>query len=252
MLTRRSVLARAAGLAVALGLGRPAHAAEVRLLVAGAAKAAVEKAAPALERETGDTLRTGFDTVGALRDRVLAGERPDLVILSAAAVDALADKGFVKARLSLGNVVAGLAVKRGAPVPSIATVEDLKQVLLAAPSIAHADGARGATSGAHFAKVIDALGLREQLRDRIVVLPFGVDVIHGVADGKFALGVSQSSEIVPLEGVSFVGSLPPPYALTTTYVAAAIAGSARGEALLRALDTPAVRAQFGAAGFLAR
>lgn len=241
-----SAVAVLAGLLLAL----PLHAAEVRLLVAGAAKAAVEKTTPTLERATGDTLRPSFDTVGALRDRVLAGERPDLVILSATAVEALADKGLVTARLPLGTVVAGLAVRKGAPVPSIATVEDLRRVLLAAPSIAHADGARGATSGAHFAKVIDALGLREQLRDRIVVLPFGVDVIHGVAEGKYALGVSQSSEILPIDGVSFVGGLPPPYALTTSYVAAVIDDSARGAALLRALQAPAVHAGLQAAGFV--
>ena len=238
--------------AALLALGATATlAAEVRVFVAGAAKAAVEKVAPEYERASGDRIAASFDTVGALRDRIVAGERPDLVILSAAAVDALAGRGLVAAdaRREIGVVVSGLAVRRGAPVPDIADEAALKRALLAAKSIAHADGARGATSGAHFAAVIDKLGLRAELQSRITVLPFGVEVIEGVADGRFEIGVSQSSEIVPHAGVTFVGGLPRPYALVTPYVAAVIGGSTRGTELLRFIAQPAAQAQFEAAGF---
>jgi len=230
------------------------QAADVLVFVAGAAKAAIEKVAPEYERATGDKVVATFDTVGALRDRIVAGERPDLTILSGTAVDALAGRGLVAAdgRREIGVVVSGLAVRRGAPVPEIADEAALKRTLLAARSIAHADGARGATSGAHFATVIDKLGLRSQLQERITVLPFGVDVIDGVAQGRFEIGVSQSSEIVPNPGVTFVGGLPAPYALVTPYVAATIGDSSRGAELLRFIDRPASRALFEAAGFARR
>ena len=39
-----------------------------------------------------------------------------------------------------------------------------------------------------------ALGLRDAPQARITVLPFGVEVIKDVSHGKYALGVSQSSD----------------------------------------------------------
>jgi len=230
-----------------------AHAAEVRVFVAGASKAAFETLAHDYERTSGNTLKASFDTVGALRDRVIAGDQPDLVILSSAGVDALMARGLLKAdgRADLGLVVAGLAVRRGAPVPDISTEAALRKTLLAAESIAQADGARGATSGAHFSKLIDTLGLREMLGARITVLPFGVEAIQGVSDGKYALGVSQSSEIVPIAGVTFVGGLPAPYALRTLYTAAALQGSNEGLQLLNFLRSDGAKAHFAASGFAA-
>jgi molybdate transport system substrate-binding protein len=227
------------------------QAGEVRVFVAGAAKAAFELVVPDYEKLSGHSVQASYDTVGALRDRITAGDKPDLVILSSAAVDTLAQRALVLAdeRTNVGVVVAGLAVRRGSSLPDIGTEAALSQTLLAAKTIAQADGARGATSGLHFSKVIAALGLTEQLSARITVLPFGVDVIQGVADGRFELGVSQSSEIVPVPGVSFVGGLPDPYALRTSYVAAVISSSEEGRKLLSFLQTGKVRARFSAAGF---
>ena len=246
---RRFVSAWTLGTCSALSL--PAWAAELEVFAAGASKVAVEKLASAYQRLTGDTLVVRSDTVGALRDRILQGERPQLTVLSQAAVDALISQGLVQARQTwpVGMVRAGLAVKRGAPVPDISTVESLKKTLLQAQTVAHADGARGATSGAHFAKMIDQLGLRPALQAKLVILPFGVEVIEGVAAGRFELGASQSSEIVPHEAVTYVGDLPAPFALRTAYVAAVVAGSAQGERLLAFMASAAGRAAFTESGF---
>ena len=185
---------------------------DIQVFAAGASKVAIELATPAFTQLTGDRLVVTSDTVGALRDRISQGERPDLTVLSQVAMQSLVSQGHVQASQTqpMGVVSAGLAVKRGAPVPNVATVEALKQTLLQAKSIAHADGARGATSGAHFAKMIDELGLREALQPKLTVLPFGVEVIEAVAAGRYELGASQSSEIVPHASVTYVGDLPAP------------------------------------------
>ena len=135
---------------------------DIKVFAAGASKVAIELAAPAFTQMTGDTLVVTSDTVGALRNRISQGERPDLTVLSQIALETLITQGHVQAHqtLPVGVVSAGLAVKRGAPIPDISTVEALKKTLQQAQSIAHADGARGATTGAHFAKTIDQLGLR--------------------------------------------------------------------------------------------
>jgi molybdate transport system substrate-binding protein len=228
-----------------------AQADEIKVFAAGASKVAVELAAPAFTRLTGDTLVVSSDTVGTLRDRISQGERPDLTVLSQVAIDTLVTQGHVQAGQTapMGVVVAGLAVKRGAPVPDISTVEALKKTLLQAKSVAHADGTRGATSGVHFAKMIDQLGLREALQPKLVILPFGVDVIEGVGEGKFEIGASQSSEIVPYTTVTYVGDLPAPFALRTPYVAGVVQNSAKGARLLKFLASPAGQATFAASGF---
>src|SRR5688500_15853356 len=59
-----------------------ARAQDLRVFAAGAAKTLFAAVAPRFEREGGGKIDVVFDTVGALRDRVLAGEAPDLVLLS--------------------------------------------------------------------------------------------------------------------------------------------------------------------------
>ena len=233
-----------------------ARADDVRVLAAGAAKHALERIAPAFERETGHRLLAAYDTVGAQRDRVLqqdAGAAADLVILSDAALRSLAQAGKLQSSppLAIGQVVVALAVPAGATLPDLSTPQALRTALLHATSIAYADPARGATAGSHFAKVMDALDLREALQGRVTVLPFGVDVITGVAQGRFGLGVSQSSEVLQHEGVRYAGALPAPHALATGYAAALASDSAAARQLLEFLGRPPAQAQWHASGFVA-
>ena len=231
-----------------------AGAAPVRIFVAGAAKAGVEALLPGFERTGGDSVEASYDTAGALRDRVLQGERPDVVILSDAAVDAIAARGLstVGDRREIGVVVVGLAVRQGAASPDISTADALRRTLLAATAIGYADPAHGATSGAQFEKAIAGLGIRAQVAGKTSVLPTGGEVLQGVAAGRFEVGVSQSSEILPVPGVTFVGGLPSPYDLRTPYAIVVLGASEAGRRLMRYLDTTAAHVQFEASGFAAR
>lgn len=229
---------------------------DVRVYAAGAAKHAVETLAPAFQKATGHTLKVSYDTVGALRDRVLQappGEAADVVILSDAALASLRAAGRLSDRpaQSVGRVVVAFAVKQGAPVPDLTSSDALRQALLAAPSIAYADPARGATAGTHFAKVVDALALREALQGKTSVLPFGVDVIAAVAEGRYALGISQSSEIMQHPDIRFAGPLPAPHGLSTGYGAALASQSAAAKQLLDFLGTAQAAREFTVSGFVA-
>ena len=233
----------------------PAAADEVRLFAAGAAKHAVEALAPAFYQTTGHTLRASYDTVGALAGRVLVaplGEAADVVILSDAALASLRTAGRLSATPTyrIGRVVVAIAVKQGTPIPDLSTSDALRQALLAAPSVAYGDPARGATAGTHFAKVVAALGLADPLKGKITVLPFGVDVIAGVAAGRYALGISQSSEIRQHQGVSYAGPLPAPYGLSTAYSAALTSESAAARALMTFLSSNAALREFEGSGFV--
>ena len=212
-----------------------AGAAPVRIFVAGAAKAGAERQLPGFEQAGGDKVQASYDTAGALRDRVLAGERPDLVILSDAAVDAIAARGLSSSgdRREVGVVVVGLAVRQGATLPDISSADALRRSLLAATAIGYADPAHGATSGAQFEKAIAGLGIRAQIAGRTSVLPTGGEVLQGVAAGRFDVGVSQSSEILPVPGVTFVGGLPTPYDLRTPYAIVVLGASEPGRRLMQ-------------------
>lgn len=230
----------------------PARADEVRVLAAGAVQAAVRQLEAGFSTHSGHTLKLEFDTVGALRDRVLAGARADVVILSEAGMAALetAAKINSKSVVGLGNTAVALAVRKGAPVPDISSAEALRRSLLAAGSVAHADPARGATAGTHFARVLERLGIAAEMAPRVTVLPFGGDVIKAVAEGRFEIGVSQSSEILTHADVVLAGRLPAPYDHHTRYVAAKAAGAGPGaDAFLAVLQGATGRAALAAIGF---
>ncbi len=199
----------------------------LKVYAAGATKEVVVRLAPEFTRATGIKIVPVYDTVGALRDRLLQGEKADVAMLSHAALDTLLEKNLIAAdsRLNLGLVAVALAAQKGASIPDISTPEALKIVLLGAKSISYADPEHGATAGRHFAKVLDQLGIRGRIADRATMMPFGVEVIQAVADGRVELGVSQSSEISLHPGVSLVGRLPEPYNLMTPYAAARLNGA---------------------------
>ncbi len=252
----KNTLTFSAAFMLCAAVSNAARADNIRVLAAGAAKAAVERIAPEFTRQTGHTLNATFDTVGAQRDRVLNGAPgtvADVVILSHAVITQLRSAGRLNqdSARNLGVVSVSLAVPQGAPVPDISSPQALKQTLLAAPSIAYADPARGATAGTHFAKVLDTLGLSQTLQPRITVLPFGVEVIKDVSHGKYALGVSQSSEILQHPGITMVGPLPVPLALSTGYAAAQTSPQAAANVLMTYLASEVALQHFRATGFLA-
>src|SRR5262249_26514353 len=229
---------------------------ELQVFAAGAAQSTVQETAAAFERESGHRLHFTFGTVGALQNRIVAGEAADVAVLSAEALAALERRGLraPAPRRVVGSIGSGIAIRAGAPVPRIATPEELRETLLAARSISYGDPARGATSGMHFARVLERLGIAEQLRARTVLVPFGADAIQRVAAGESELAVSQASEILANPGVTLAGPLPPTLQTATTYGAIALARATAREAAaayLRYLAAPAVVARLRAQGFAA-
>ena len=230
------------------------YATEITVLAAGAAKEFVARIDAPFTLATGYRIKATFDTVGAQRERVEKGARPDAVILSAAAMVQLNKLGLIDAATirDVGDVQVGLAVRAGdaeKSAPDISTYEALTRTLLAAKSIAYADPARGATAGAHFAKVLTALGIQERVAGKVTVLPFGVEVIEAVAAGKFEIGVSQSSEIVQHKGVRYLGALPAPHRLATRYQIAALKDRPLGVSLTEFVGTEAGKYARSESGF---
>ncbi len=236
--------------ALALPAGRT-DAVELKVLSAGAVRAVVEELAEAFRRETGHTVVFAFDTAGALRRRAPA-EPADVVIVTDAVIDELAGRGVVVpgTRTDLARVGIGVGVRRGAPLPDISTPEALKRTLLAAKSFVYMDPGKGATSGIHFAGVLERLGIASAVKDKALLWPAGASA-EAVADGRAELCVQQMSEILVVPGVTLVGPLPKELQKITTYsggLAARSTAPDTARALLAFLARPAFKAKFAAAG----
>jgi molybdate transport system substrate-binding protein len=243
-------LAAAALLLTATGVA-PAGAGEVRLASAGAVQAVVRDLVAAYEKETGNKVAATFGPVGVVR-KTLAAEPTDVVVLSDTAIEAAMKDGSVVAgsRSDIARTAMGIGVRDGAPRPDISTPEALKQTLLAAKSITYVDPAQGATSGIHFASVLQRLGIAEQVKAKTRLVPGGYPA-ELVAKGEVELVAHQISEIMPVKGVTLVGPLPRELQKLTIYSAGVAARSAAPElarGFVAFLMRPQFRPKFAAAG----
>jgi molybdate transport system substrate-binding protein len=201
-----------------LGFRAPAGAAELHVLAGGAVQEAVSELARTFERDTGHKIVATYAPMGTLQEKIAADGRADLLVMTAAALDDLERKGTgLGTRKELGRVGIGVAVREGAPKPDISTPEALRTTLLAAKSITYADPARGATSGMHFASVLEKLGIKEQVAPK-TKLQVGGFVVELVAKGEVEIGIQQMSEIVPVKGVTLLGPLPGDLQRVTPYL----------------------------------
>ena len=197
-----------------------ARAVEVRVLTAGAMKSVVLEMIPDFEKRTGHKVLLANDTAGGLKKRIGGGEAVDVAIITSRVVDELiADGKLAKgSRINLAKVGIGVAVKAGAPLPDIATVESLKHTLVAAKAVAYIDPKSGGSSGIYFDRLLERLGIAGDVRPKARLKPGGY-VAELVASGEADLAVHQISEIVPVTGVTLVGPLPPEVQNYTTYTA---------------------------------
>jgi molybdate transport system substrate-binding protein len=216
-----TVLRYAAIIAGALGLaGPPAGAAEVKVLTAGAFKQVVLALAPNYERQTGNKVVIDNGTTGQLKARINGGEAFDVVVITPAVVDEMIKSGKVAAgsAVKLAGVGIGVVVKEGAPKPDISTVEAFKQALLKAKTVAYIDPASGGSSGIYIDKLLQKLGIADQIRPK-ARLKKGGHVADLIVSGEAELGIHQISEIVPVKGAALVGPLPPEIQNITIYAA---------------------------------
>lgn len=238
-------------------VGSVARADEVRVVSSGGFAAAYKALAPAFEKATGHTLISSWgpsmgETKNAIPQRLARQEPIDVVIMVGSALDQLVARGQLDGatRTELASSRIALAVRRGAPQPAIATVEQLKQALLAAQSIAYSDSA----SGVYLSQVLfPRLGLAEALKGKAHMIP-AEPVGQVVARGEAELGFQQLSELQHIEGIDVVGLLPEAAQEVTQFSAAVVRGAAHaqaGQALIRFLALPEAAPIIDATGLTA-
>ncbi len=203
----------------------------IKVFTTGAFKQVVVAMIPTFEARTGHKVDVQNDTAGAVAKRVAAGESFDVLVLTPAALKPLADEGRVvpASVVPLGRVGIGVAVKAGAPAPSLASVEDFKQALLAARKVAYIDPAAGGSSGIYLDGLFERMGIARDVRAKAVLVPGGL-VAERLVDGQADLAIHQISEILPVQGATLVGPLPDAIQNFTTYAGAVSARTTQGDA----------------------
>jgi molybdate transport system substrate-binding protein len=233
---------------------REVSAVELNVLAAGAVEAVVREMVGNFEKESGHTVKLAYAPVGALRDKIYAGEPADLTIVTPVIIEQLLARSLVRpgTRTDLGKVGGGIAVRKGAPRPAIGTPEELKQALLAAKEIYHADP-KIATAGAYFLQVADRLGIGEEVRKKGRTAGGGKVSMELMAKSTVqAIGLTQISEILSVPQVELVGPYPGDLQRMTTYTGILLERTphaAAAEAFLRFLISPPLQARFRQQGY---
>ena len=243
MKIRSLVAASRIVLMIPLSLGIAAEAAEIKVLSHRGIRPIMEDLGPKFERATGHKLAITFGPAGGVAKLVQGGETADVVITSRQEID-----GFVKdGKAVAGNVTVvarsgiGVAVRKGAPKPDISSPEALKRTLLAAKSITYSNPALGGAAAIHFAKVLDRLGIANEMKSKTVLSKSGSDTGVLVANGEAEIGVQASQFLISVAGIEIVGPLPGDLQNTVVFSAAIMAGTkdaAASKALVNFLRTP--------------
>jgi len=209
-------------------------------MTSGTFTAALLDLAPGFERATGHRVVAATTSLGvgaqSIPNRLQRREPADVVIVDDDALMQMIKDGtvIVGTRTPLAQSGIGMAVRAGAPRPDISTVEALRRTLLAAQSIAYS----ASVSGRYLTTdLFQRLGIADQMAAKSRRID-GERVGAVVARGEAELGFQQTSELLPVSGIDYVGPLPAGVQRVSVFSAGVAAHSrnrAAAEALIRFL-----------------
>jgi molybdate transport system substrate-binding protein len=184
---------------------------ELRVMTSGAFTAAHFKLIAEVEELTSKKIITVTTSIGtgesSIPNRLRRGEVADVVIVA----DTLL-KEFIKEQWVLdegfqvvASSVIGIAVREGAPKPDLSSVESFKQFLLAAQSVAYS----ASVSGQYLLnEIYPRLGIESQMLPKSRLITGGERTGTIVARGEAEVCCQQISEMLPIEGIAHITTLP--------------------------------------------
>jgi len=227
--------------------------ATIRIMSGGAPREIFLQLTPLFERQSGHKVDYVFAVMSALRDKLAAGEKADVLVMPTNILDGYQKDNAVRAqgRAVLGLVTINAVVRTGAAKPDLSTPEKVRQAMLSSRAITHATP--GATpSGTHMGKLVEQLGIVDAMKGKIIHRPALEGGVQLVASGEAEIGFYPKSEVVNTDGLTVVGLLPAAIQLTTIYGAAVTATSPAPDAaaaFIKFMSDPAHRAGWTNAGF---
>jgi molybdate transport system substrate-binding protein len=225
---------------------------KIRVMSAGAVEGPVRELTSAFTRDTGRQVELVFNTVGALKNRFVGGERTDVIILSFPAIEELEKGGRLAdgSRTDLGRASCGVAVRDGMLMPDVSTVESFTRMLKNAGSIAANDPAHGGSSGIYLADLLKRMGLYDEIQPKLVLCKTGRDCALTLVRGEAEVGITFTSEFIAVPGTRVVGNFPQEVAYVNGYAGAIPKDAAPepGRAFLSYLVSPASKERFKSFG----
>jgi molybdate transport system substrate-binding protein len=230
-----------------------AGAAELKVFVGGAMTETVEKIGANFAKASGNKIDYVSDTTGALQKRLAAGEKADVVVVTAAGLDALERESRIASgtRTQLVRALIGVATRPKGAAPDLSSADAFKAALLKANSVSYVNPAAGGTSGTYFEGLMKRMGIYEAMKPKVVYRNQGSEVADAVAKGDAEIGISFIAELAPNKGVKIAGPLPDAIQSPTDYVAAVTSVSANPEAargFIKAMTSPSGAEVFKTAG----
>ncbi|MBX9712064.1 MAG: molybdate ABC transporter substrate-binding protein [Xanthobacteraceae bacterium] len=238
----RTTMISAAGAALLCAIATSVSAAEIKVFSTIAVQSALEGLTPIYEMQSGDKLTISFATAAALAKRIQGGETADVLILTPPLLQSLAreDKAGHEVTPLVSSGIS-VVVKSDAERPDISTPDAFKQAILNAKSIAYSDPAAGGASGVYVAKMLERLGIADQVKDKTKHPPANGNAAVLVANGDAEIGIQQTPEVMAAPGITIVGILPGDLNNVTVFAAGLgvhPANKAAAEAFLKFLKSP--------------
>ena len=229
---------------------------EIRVVTSGGFAAAYNVLQEQIEADLGLELHTAYgSSSGGAEDsipkRLERNENFDIVILSRSSLHRLTEQGYVVAdsRRDLAHSKIGMAIKEGAPTADISSVESFLQTLENADSIGYSASA----SGTYLSKTLfPQLGIWQDIEPKSQRI-LSERVAAVVARGDVEIGFQQISEILPVDGVEYVGPIPEELQKVTTFSTGLLVDSRNPEdaqRLIEYLSSTELASQIAATGLL--
>jgi molybdate transport system substrate-binding protein len=220
---------------------------EIHVLSGAAVEPGLVAAADIFRKRTGSNVVITFATTPEMR-RLGADATLDVAIAPPAALDDFAKLGKVDgtARVTIGRVGVGVAIREDAPVPDVLTIDAFRRAVLDADSVVY----NQASSGLYVEQLLQRLGLAEQIQTKTKRYT-GTDMVEPLIKGRGKeIGFMPVAQILNWRGrgLRLVAPLPAEIQSYTTYAAAPAPGSQRGRTFVLFLGTPEAKSVFASAG----
>jgi molybdate transport system substrate-binding protein len=218
------------------------YAAELRVFSDGPLRTALVRIVSDFRSETSHNVEVVYDTAPALKAKLAAGEKADVLISLATEIEEMAKSNkFAATKFAVASIKLGLAVRNGVDVPSIKTLDAFKQTLLGADTIIHNN----------LATQLERIGIADRLKSKIVVVQSNrqLDELANRAGNDVAAG--QLTQIIANKTVQLVGALPAEAQSETVYSAGAFSDAKSpdaAKAFVQFLVSPKAAAAFVAEG----
>ena len=215
---------------LSLFLGTSAIAAEITVLSGGAIEPGLHAATQAFEKETGHHVKITFNTAPQIAKRVAAGDVFDVIISPPVGIEQFAKAGKVGVgdRVNVGKVGLGVAVRPGAPVPDISSVEGVRKSVLEADSLTF----NRASTGIYFENLLKKWGIYDEIEKKTTRYPDGASVMEHALKGKgreIAFGAITEILLYKEKGLRYVGPLPAEVQNYTSYIATPMSAGTKTE-----------------------